>query len=68
MWLAGVSTMCKIGCGLLGQSTADGRAVPASSRPCAPDRLLCRRLYEEVGLGWVYALTKVPAVESLANK
>lgn len=26
-----------------------------------------RRAYEEVGLGWVYALTKVPAVEKAAN-
>ncbi|KAG7670681.1 hypothetical protein KSW81_003237 [Nannochloris sp. 'desiccata'] len=26
-----------------------------------------RRLYEEVGLGWVYAITKVPAVEKAAN-
>lgn len=26
-----------------------------------------RRLYEEVGLGWVYTLTKIPAVEKAAN-
>ncbi|KAI7836715.1 hypothetical protein COHA_009491 [Chlorella ohadii] len=39
---------------------ADGRVIT--------DVEVFRRLYEEVGLGWVYALTKVPAVESLANK
>lgn len=27
-----------------------------------------RRLYEEVGLGWVYALTRIPAVEKVANR
>ena len=27
-----------------------------------------RRLYEEVGLGWVYAVTKNRTVEGLANK
>jgi predicted DCC family thiol-disulfide oxidoreductase YuxK len=27
-----------------------------------------RRLYEEVGLGWVYAATKNPTVLSLANR
>ena len=26
-----------------------------------------RRLYEEVGLGWIYAITRVPAIESAAN-
>ena len=26
-----------------------------------------RRLYEEVGLGWVYSITKIPAVEKAAN-
>jgi len=26
-----------------------------------------RRLYEEVGLGWLYSITKVPFVEALAN-
>ena len=26
-----------------------------------------RRLYEQVGLGWVYAFTKLPLVEQLAN-
>ena len=26
-----------------------------------------RRLYEEVGLGWVYAVTNIPAVERVAN-
>ena len=26
-----------------------------------------RRLYEEVGLGWVYAVTKIPGVEAAAN-
>lgn len=50
--------------------------TPSNVRPASLKRsTLCglfasplRRLYEEVGLGWVYALTKVPAVESLANK
>jgi hypothetical protein len=27
-----------------------------------------RRLYEEVGLGWVYAVTKQPWALNLANK
>jgi len=27
-----------------------------------------RRLYEEVGLGWVYSITKNKTVEGLANK
>eukprot|EP00887_Chlorella_sp_A99_P007631 scaffold20.g7631.t1 len=27
-----------------------------------------RRCYEAVGLGWVYAVTRIPAVESLANQ
>jgi hypothetical protein len=27
-----------------------------------------RRLYEQVGLGWVYAVTKYKPVEALANK
>ncbi|PRW58655.1 thiol-disulfide oxidoreductase [Chlorella sorokiniana] len=39
---------------------ADGRVIT--------DVEVFRRLYEEVGLGWVYAITKNPTVESLANK
>jgi predicted DCC family thiol-disulfide oxidoreductase YuxK len=26
-----------------------------------------RRLYEQVGLGWVYSITRIPAVEKAAN-
>lgn len=26
-----------------------------------------RRLYEQVGLGWVYSITRVPGVEAVAN-
>ena len=37
--------------------------------PCpAADVEVFRRLYEQVGLGWVYAVTKYKPVEALANK
>ena len=39
---------------------ADGRVVR--------DVEVFRRLYEAVGLGWVYAATKNSTVERLANK
>ncbi|KAL4426836.1 hypothetical protein ABPG77_006622 [Micractinium sp. CCAP 211/92] len=39
---------------------ADGRVIT--------DVEVFRRLYEEVGLGWVYAITKNKTVEQLANK
>ena len=55
-----------------------GRSAPAPGAQLAPlsppsktlaaDVEVFRRLYEEVGLGWVYAATKVKAVENLANK
>lgn len=39
---------------------ADGRVLT--------DVEVFRRLYEEVGLGWVYAITRNKSVEALANK
>ncbi|KAL4431007.1 hypothetical protein ABPG75_006263 [Micractinium tetrahymenae] len=39
---------------------ADGKVIT--------DVEVFRRLYEEVGLGWVYAITKNKTVEQLANK
>lgn len=43
--------------------------APASSAQLpAADVEVFRRLYEEVGLGWVYAITKNKTAEGLANK
>ena len=42
--------------------------APCPSPAAAADVEVFRRLYEEVGLGWVYAVTKYKPVEALANK
>ena len=41
--------------------------APAPDGRIITDVEVFRRLYEEVGLGWLYSITKVPFVEALAN-
>ena len=46
----------------------DSRPLPCLCPRPAADVEVFRRLYEQVGLGWVYAVTKYKPVEALANK
>lgn len=53
----------------LDYATAMGRihAIEADGTVVQDVRVF-RRVYEELGMGWVYAATKVPAVEAVANQ
>lgn len=53
----------------LDYATAMGRihAIEADGSVVQDVRVF-RRVYEELGMGWVYAVTKVPAVEAVANR
>lgn len=50
-----------------GSSATPPRTQPLPHLPELADVAVFRRLYEEVGLGWVYAVTRYPAVERAAN-
>jgi len=53
----------------LDYETAMGRihAIEADGS-VVQDVAVFRRVYEELGMGWVYAVTKAPAVEAVANQ